>query len=70
VSDVPLFLSRRWLAGRKSLPRARGPWALDSGGFTELSTYGRWTLTPVDYAAEVRRYAGEIGNLAWAAAMD
>lgn len=35
-TDVPLFISRRRLVERVTLPRARGPWALDSGGFTEL----------------------------------
>ncbi len=69
-TDVPLFLSRRTLAGRKSLPRAMGPWALDSGGFTELSMHGRWTLSAKDYAKEVRRYADQIGGLQWAAIQD
>lgn len=35
---VPLFISRRQLEQRTQLPRAVVPWALDSGGFTELST--------------------------------
>jgi hypothetical protein len=34
---TPLFVSHRRLAKRRRLPRARGPWALDSGGFTELN---------------------------------
>lgn len=67
---VPLFVSRRTLAKRRTLPRALGPWALDSGGFTELSMHGRWTVTPEDYAAEVRRFRDEIGNLTWAAIQD
>lgn len=67
---VPLFVSRRALARYKTLPRAVAPWALDSGGFTELSMHGRWTLSARDYAAEVRRYLNEIGQLAWAAPQD
>jgi hypothetical protein len=67
--DVPLFISRQRLAGRKRFPRAKGSWALDSGGFTELRK-GGWTLAPRDYAAEVRRYQAEIGRLAWAAPQD
>lgn len=67
---VPLFVSRRTLAKRKSLPRAVTPWALDSGGFTELQMHGRWTLSPAEYAAEVRRYRDEIGMLDWAAPQD
>ena len=69
-TDVPLFVSHRTLAVRKTLPRARGPWALDSGGFTELSMYGEWRTTPREYAAAVRRYRDEIGRLEWAAIQD
>jgi hypothetical protein len=67
---VPLFLSRRRLAPLRKLPRARGPWALDSGGFTELSVFGRWTVTVEQYVREVREYVSEIGKLQWAAQMD
>ena len=35
-ADVPLFLARQRLAGRKTLPRTVGSWSLDSGGFSEL----------------------------------
>lgn len=69
-TDVPLFVSRRTLAPRKRFPRALGPWALDSGGFTELNLHGEWTVTPQQYAWEVARFAGEIGNLVWAAPQD
>lgn len=69
-TDVPLFVSRRRLAGRKSLPRARGVWALDSGGFQELNLNGRWTVTPRQYVAEVRRYVEAVGNLRFAATQD
>ncbi|WP_420188105.1 DUF7221 family queuine tRNA-ribosyltransferase-like protein [Saccharopolyspora spinosa] len=67
---VPLLVSHRRLAGRRTLPRATGPWALDSGGFTELSLHGRWLIDERTYTAAVRRYATEIGHLAWAAPMD
>lgn len=77
-TDVPLFVSHRRLLGelrpgrgaRKTLPRARGPWALDSGGFTELQMFGEWRTTPAEYIAAVRRYRDEIGQLVWAAPMD
>jgi hypothetical protein len=68
--DVPLFISRRRLAGRKTFPRARSSWALDSGGFTELNRYGRWSTSPGSYASDVARYSEEIGGLEWAAPMD
>ncbi|GGM53621.1 hypothetical protein ACFFX1_54795 [Dactylosporangium sucinum] len=67
---VPLFVSHRRLAGRTTLPRARTNWALDSGGFSELSLYGRWQTTPDEYLAAVRRYDTEIGMLSWAAPQD
>lgn len=69
-TSVPLFLSRRRLARQKSHTTALGMWALDSGGFTELSLYGRWTVSPEVYAAEVRLYAGRLGRMLWAATQD
>lgn len=70
TAGVRLFISRRRLERRKSLPRAIAPWALDSGGFTELSMVGRWSLSAARYAEEVRRYRDEIGSLEFAAPMD
>jgi hypothetical protein len=68
---VPLMVSRRTLSTiRGDLPRAVSPWVLDSGGFTELRLYGRWTSTAEQYAADVRRYAAEIGQLEWCAPQD
>jgi hypothetical protein len=68
--EIPLLVSHRRLAPRRRLPHAILPWALDSGGFTELAMYGRWQTTPAAYAHAVARYAAEIGNLAWAAPQD
>lgn len=67
---VPLFVSDRRLRGYKTLPRAAAPWAVDSGGFTELQKYGRWTVSPAEYVARLRRYRDETGNLIWAAQQD
>lgn len=67
---VPLFVSARRLRLRKSLPRAACRWALDSGGFTELSLGGQWTIRAAQYADEASRWAGEIGGLDWAAPQD
>src|SRR5438552_2402998 len=69
-TDVPLFISRRRLAGRRRLPRAIGPWALDSGGYTELSLHGRWTVPAEEYVEDVRRFQSDIGKLEWAAIQD
>lgn len=68
--EVPLFISRNRLARLKSLPRATTHWALDSGGFTELATHGRWTINAQQYAAEVRHYSDTIGMMDWAAPQD
>lgn len=71
TAGVPLFVSHRRLAGRRTLPRVgRAGWALDSGGFTELSMYGEWRTTPEEYVAAVRRYDREVGELDWAAPQD
>jgi hypothetical protein len=67
---VPLFVSRRWLSARKSLPRSAASWALDSGGFTELSLHGEWRVSETAYAAEVTRFASDIGSMDWAAPQD
>jgi hypothetical protein len=63
-------VSHRRLAGRTTLPRAVHHWALDSGGFSELSLYGQWRTTPEEYNAAVLRYDEEIGELGWAAPQD
>ncbi|PRY00429.1 DUF7221 family queuine tRNA-ribosyltransferase-like protein [Allonocardiopsis opalescens] len=70
TAGVPLFVSHRRLAGRRSLPRAAAPWALDSGGFTEISMFGEWRTTPAEYVTAVRRYRTEIGQLEWCATQD
>jgi hypothetical protein len=67
---VPLFISHRRLDQRRRLPCALGEWALDSGGFTELSMYGGWRTSESEYIEAVCRYQEEIGSLAWAAPMD
>lgn len=69
---VPLFISDRRLRRYRTLPRAATLWALDSGGFTELSRFGSWDNgpTPTEYLGRIRRYRDNIGHLAWAAPQD
>jgi hypothetical protein len=67
---VPLFVSRRRLEPYRTMPIAIAPWALDSGGFTELSMHGRWVTTVPDYVTTVRRCHDEIGLMQFAAPMD
>jgi len=69
-AGVPLFISHRRLAGYRRLPRARAGWALDSGGFSELSMFGEWHTTPAAYVTAVDRYDRQIGQLRWAAPQD
>lgn len=68
---LPLFISEMRLRRRKRLPRARAPWALDSGGFSQLSCFGAWPSGAEHvYVDHVRRYRDEIGQLEWAAPQD
>lgn len=68
--DIPLFVSDRRLRSRVFVPVATCDWALDSGGFTEVSQHGRYLSTPLEYANRVRRYGEVIGRLQWAAPQD
>lgn len=68
--DIPLFVSDRTLRRYKNLPESITEWACDSGGFTELSTYGEWKTTPHRYAARVRRYMDNIYGFQWASPQD
>lgn len=70
LAQIPLFISHRLLRQRKNLKQATTSWALDSGGFTELSLFGEWTITPHSYAATVQKYINEIGSLDWASIQD
>jgi hypothetical protein len=70
TAGVPLMVSHVRLAKRRTLPRAAAPWVLDSGAFSEIAANGQFTTSPKDYAAAVRRYAQEIGQLTWVAPQD
>lgn len=65
-----MFVSNLALHDRKTQPRARHRWALDSGGFSEISRFGHWRTTRHEYISNVQRYVDEIGNLDWAAIQD
>lgn len=69
-ADFRLFVSHRRLCRYKTLRASRVPWALDSGGFSELSLFGEWRTGPREYAEAVARYDSEIGRLEWAAPQD
>jgi len=55
--NVPLFISKRRLDSRRTMPAAVTSFAMDSGGFTELQMFGTWKTSAEDYAAQVSRYA-------------
>lgn len=65
----PLFVSDRQLR-RYPLRPARRTWALDSGGFSELSRppYA-WSTSPREYVSRVREYM-QMGRMEWAAIQD
>jgi hypothetical protein len=69
-STIPLFVSHRRLQRDKSVPKANHRWALDSGGFTELTMHGRWQTTAAEYVEAVQRYQSEVGLLDWCAPQD
>ena len=67
---VPLFVSFTRLRVYKTLPRAKSPWALDSGAFSELFRNGQWTISARQYANGVRRLQEQVGRLEWASIQD
>lgn len=74
-TSVPLFISvqrfRRYLARKRvNLHKALGPWALDSGGFSELSKFDRWQTSAGQYSAEVSILSKSVGQLRFAAIQD
>lgn len=70
LAGVELLVSDTRLRRYRRLPRAVAPWALDSGGFSELQRHGRWTVRPREYVARVRRYRDEVGRMLWCAPQD
>jgi hypothetical protein len=69
-AKVPLFVSHRTLRTLKIRKMARVEWCLDSGGFTELSMHGQWTISPDEYCWYVTRYKNGIGKMKWASQQD
>lgn len=62
------FVSVNRLRNRKS-PFKVGRWIMDSGAFTEVSTHGGYRHSVVEYADQIRRWAGN-GQLEAAVAQD
>ncbi|WP_030382331.1 MULTISPECIES: DUF7221 family queuine tRNA-ribosyltransferase-like protein [unclassified Streptomyces] len=70
LTDVPLFLKSEHFAAAAKLYPARGPYAVDSGGFSELQRHGQWTRSPRQYIADLRRIWECVGPYDWAAPQD
>jgi len=68
-TDKPLFVSRRVFEKRKSSLDAMGDWCLDSGGFSELSMFGKWTINEQQYIDTLNHIDCTPG-LEWAAQQD
>lgn len=66
----PILVSYGRLRDAQVLPVATAPWVCDSRGFTEIREHGAWTIPAERYAADLRRYAAEVGHLVWAAPQD
>ncbi|SFS73600.1 hypothetical protein [Streptomyces sp. ok210] len=70
LTHVPLFLKSEHFAVARTLPQALGPYAVDSGGFSELQRHGRWTRTPRQHVDDLRRIWEHVGPYDWAAGQD
>lgn len=71
LSGIPLFISRNTIGKRRSLPVAITDFALDSGGFTEISKHGKWVATVQEYTDLVLRLKSHYGSrLRWVAQQD
>ncbi|MFJ4731799.1 hypothetical protein ACIP6V_05660 [Streptomyces sp. NPDC088770] len=70
LTNVPLFLKSEHFTAAAKLYPALGPYAVDSGGFSELQRHGRWTRTPRQYVSDLRRIWECVGPYDWAAPQD
>jgi hypothetical protein len=70
LTGLPLFLKSEHFVTAAKLPEALGPYAVDSGGFSELQRHGRWTRSPRQYVDDLRRIWEHVGPYDWAAPQD
>ena len=70
-TDVPLFISFRRLRKRIKKPfNQLGPISVDSGGFTELSMFGKWTISPKEYVDGLKHLQKLGLSIDWASQQD
>lgn len=68
---MPLFLKSEHFANAAKPDEAQGPYAVDSGGFSEVQRHGQWTRTPRQYVQDLRRIWECVGcPYDWAAPQD
>ena len=60
--DAPLFISTRRLERNKTLKPVLNSYAIDSGGFSELSIYGEWQTSVGEYTERIKRYREGLGE--------
>lgn len=70
LTRVPLFLKSEHFVEAVKLPEALGPYAVDSGGFSELQRHGDWIRSPRQYIDDLRRISEHVGPFDWAAPQD
>ena len=70
--DHPLFISINYLKNRKQkrFDNQIAPVCIDSGGFTELSRFGKWTSTPQEYVASLHHVMDLGLDITWASQQD
>ena len=70
-TEVPLFISFRQLRKRKNKPfKQKSTLCIDSGGFSELSLFGKWTISEKEYIQELKRIENLSLNFDWVAQQD
>ena len=70
-TNVPLFVSIRRLNKRKRKPfTQKGLVSIDSGGFSELSLFGRWKTSPEEYVENLQRVIDLGIEPSWASQQD
>ena len=73
VSIRALFKQRAGFANpdsRSAFPPCDTRFALDSGGFNQITMRGAYDYSPAEYVAQVRALAAQTGTLDWAAIQD
>lgn len=65
-----MCISRNRLVRQRKRYHAKAPWLRDSGGFTEIARFGRWTVPIEQFIDETRDDQERIGSLRIASPQD